>query len=412
MHLVYSLEEAPRSFSKSIFLAGPTPRSSLVESRRLKELATLKELNYNGVVFIPENRPGSHTAPPVEGGYPGWEQEMMAMSDLILIWAERDMRLSPEFISELQYAHPRDIELLEASLRLPAFTTNVEFGLYANSGKCLFGPPDGAQNSYLKFKSAHYHIPQFDTFEDMAVKTLEMLSNGHWRTGGERNIPLFIWGHRAFQSWYRAQRGAGNRLDGASIEWISRVTSKPQAIFAFALRPNIFVAGENRNKVNDPVVFRLDISSVVLYKKRPNLLDSEVVIIREFRSAASTSDGFVWELPGGSSPFITGPLEVAVEEIKEEVGLNIKPECLSYIGSRQMAATLSEHKSHTYSAELTDEELEWCKSQKDIPHGSDFPHNPTGERAYTEVLTLREIKDKKLVDWSNLGMIDEALGLS
>ena len=190
-----------------------------------------------------------------------------------------------------------------------------------------------------------------------------------------------------------------------TVEWISRVRNKPEAIFAFAIRPNIYIASENRNKVNDPVVFRLDISSIVLYRRNSEILDSEIVLIKEFRSASSTKDGFIWELPGGSSPFISDPLMVAIEEIKEEVGLDIESARLHYIGSRQMAGTLSAHKSHSYSVELTDEELIWLKSQKGIPHGADYPDNPTGEQAYTEVVKLKDILYNNLVDWSNMGMI-------
>lgn len=393
MQIVYSLEEPPKLFRKSLFLAGPTPRHDDIPSWRPRALQFLEQKRYDGVVFIPENRPGSDIAPPVDGEYPAWEQKMMNMSDLIPIWMERDFKI-----------HPKD-----NMPTMPALTTNVEFGLYAGSGKVLFGPPDGVNNSYFKFKSGVFHIPQFETLESMLDEALKILGDGTPRTGGEREIPLFIWRQRAFLSWYIAQTRAGNRLDGAQIEWLSRVRNKPEAVFAFAIRPNIYIASENRNKINDPVIFRLDISSVVLYRKRPNLLDTEVVIIREFRSAASTSDGFIWELPGGSSPFMLHPLDVAVEEVKEEVGLDIKPDRLRYVGTRQMAGTLSVHKSHTYGAELTEKELVWVKNQKNTPHGSDYPHNPTGEQAYTEVITLREIREKNLLDWSNLGMILQAL---
>lgn len=394
MHLVYSLEEPPHSFNKSLFLAGPTPRSSEVASWRPQALEILGKLNYDGVVFIPENRNNDFNKYD-EGLYPPWEHRAMDMSDLIIFWVPRDLTL-----------------MSDGKAKMPALTTNVEYGLSAHLGKSLFGPPKGQKNNYLKFvaEKAEYNIPQFDTLEEMLARAVEILGDGAERTGGEREIPLFLWKHKAFQNWYQAQLSASNWLDGAKVEWLSRVRNKPEAIFAFAIRPNIFVSCEDRNKVNDPVIFRLDISSVVLYKKRLTLLDSEVVIVREFRSASSTADGFIWELPGGSSPFITDPLEVAVEEVVEEVGLPIVPERLFHVGSRQMAGTLSEHKSHTYSVELTDEELAWCKTQKGIPHGADFPDNPTGERAYMEVLTLREIKERDLVDWANFGMIYRVLG--
>lgn len=406
MHIVYSLEEPPESFSKSIFLAGPTPRSTDVQSWRPQALELLERKKYDGVVYIPENRPGSKETVIPDNGYPEWEHHVMGMSDLILFWLPRDLTMTPRSISDIAKLTVPELATYKPWLKLPAYTTNVEFGLTAQFGKALFGPIHGDKNEYLNFVADKFHIPKFYTLEGMLNEALfEILKNGALRTWGEREIPLHIWRLRAFQNWYQAQKNAGNRLDGAKIQWISRVRNKPAAIFAFAIQPNIYVTSENRNKINDPVLFRLDISSVVLYKKRPNPYDSEIVMVKEFRSAASNEDCFILELPGGSSPYIVDPLKVAIEEVKEEVGIKLEPGRLEHIGSRQMAATFASYKSHTYAAELTDQELNWLKNQKGIPHGSDYPDNLTGERAYTEVITLREIRCNDLTDWSNIGMI-------
>jgi len=395
MQIVYGLEKPPESFSKSVFLAGPTPRSPKVQSWRPQAIEMLEKKEYDGVVFVPENRPESKDAVIPDNGYPEWEHQAMNMSDLVLFWVPRDLSLIADD------SNPENMVP-----KMPGLTTNVEYGLFAHSGKSLFGPILGDKNKYLSFVGNKFHIPQFYTLEEMLNEAvLKILQEGALRQGGEREIPLFIWRHRAFQNWYKNLKSAGNRLDGASVEWISRVRSKPEAVFAFVIRPNIFIASENRNKINDPVVFRLDISSVVLYKKKADALESEIILVKEFRSASSTRDGFIWELPGGSSPHITNPLQVAIEELKEEVGLNIPINRFNRISSRQMAGTLSVHRSHTYSVKLTDQELAWLKSQKNIPHGSDYPDNPTGERAYTEIVTLKEILAKNLVDWANLGMI-------
>lgn len=412
MNIVYSLEEPPESFSKSIFLAGPTPLSTDVQSWRPQALELLERKNYNGVVYVPENRPGSKEMVIPDDGYPKWEHDAMDKSDLILFWLPRDLTMTPRTISDIAKLTGPELATYKPWLKLPAYTTNVEFGLTAQFGKALFGPIHGDKNEYLNFVADKFHIPLFHTLEGMLNEALfEILKDGSPRTGGEREIPLHIWKLRAFQNWYQAQKNAGNRLEGATVEWISRVRNKPKAIFAFALRPRVYIASEDRVKLNDPVVFRLDISSVVLYKRRPDLYDSEVVLIKEFRTAASTTDGFIWELPGGSSPYITDPLQVAVEEVKKEVGLDIGPDRLDHratwttTGPRQMAATLSTHKSHLFSVALTNKELKWLKSQKGVPHGSDYPDNPTGERVYTEVVKLRDILYNNLVDWGNLGMI-------
>lgn len=388
MKVIYYYDEPPDSYAKSIFLAGPSPRTPDIQSWRPEALRILEAKGFDGVVFVPEPKPGNNSQYEWSKA-PQWEHRMLDMADIVLFWVPRDISTLPNGES-----------------KLPGFTTNVEFGYWANSGKAVLGnPPKAPDTRYLKFMADKFHAPTSLTLEDTIDKAIRMIGDGALRHGGEREVPLQIWRLRAFQSWYQTQKNAGNRLDGAKVEWISRVRNKPEVIFAFALRPNIFITSENRNKLNDPVVFRLDISTVLLYKKEADIMDSKIVLIKEFRTAASTEDGFIWELPGGSSPFVTDPLEVAREEVGEEVGLEISKDRLRYGGSKQLAGTLSAHKAHFYYSEISERELEWLKSQKDIPHGSDYPDNPTGERAYTEVLTLKEIIDRNLLDWSNLGMI-------
>lgn len=392
MRLVYSLEEPPQSFAKSIFLAGPTPRSPEADSWRPQALEILRQLNYDGVVFIPENRDTAY-AQFERGLYPIWEHRMMNMSDLILFWVPRDFSTTADGMP-----------------KMAALTTNIEYGLSAHWGKSLFGPPKGRKNDYLKFVAdkPEYRIPQFDTLEEMMARAIEILGNGAERIGGEREIPLQLWNTHTFQLWYQSQRKVGNRLDGARVCWVFKIGPNKDRIFYWVLHPNIYIASENRNKTNEAFISRFDVSAVVLYRRKDNIGDSEIVLIREFRSPVRNSSGFVWELPGGSS-FSIDPLKVAAEEVFEEVGLKIATSRFRLHQSRQLAATLSTHHGTLFSVELTEEELTWCKNQKGIPHGSDFPENPTGERAYTEVLTLREIEQNDIVDWSNLGMIHKVL---
>ena len=388
MKVIYYYDEPPDSYTKSIFLAGPSPRTPDIQSWRPEALRILETKGFDGVVFVPEPKPGDNSQYEWSKA-PQWEHGMLDMADIVLFWVPRDISVLPNGES-----------------KLPGFTTNVEFGHWVNSGKAVLGhPPRAPHTAYLRFMADKFHVPTMVTLEDTVDRVLKVIGDGALRKCGEREVPLQIWRLRAFQSWYQTQKNAGNRLDGAKVEWVSRVRNKPEAIFAFALRPNVFISSENRNKINDPVVFRLDISTVLLYKREPNIMESRVVLIKEFRTAASTQDGFIWELPGGSSPFITDHLEVATEEVNEEVGLEVSKDRLKYGGSRQLAGTLSAHQAHFYFSEISDDELAYLYQQKDIPHGTDYPDNPTGERAYTEICTIREIIDKNLLDWSNLGMI-------
>ena len=59
MQIVYTHEEAPLTFNKSIFLAGPSLRPGQeMKSWREEAVKFLEEKGYDGVVFLPENRDG------------------------------------------------------------------------------------------------------------------------------------------------------------------------------------------------------------------------------------------------------------------------------------------------------------------------------------------------------------------
>ncbi len=380
MHVVYSMEEPPSSFTKSLFLAGPTPRSATVASWRPRALRILTKCGYDGVVFVPESRDGKMT-----WSYRSqidWEHRMLGIADCIVFWVPRNLKT------------------------MPAFTTNVEFGLWAESAKVVFGAPQKApKTNYLRVVAEKTGIPEAHTLRETIAYALQMVGNGALRAEGERYVPLMIWNTSQFQSWYQTQQGAGNRLDGAAVKWVFRVGPKRNNVYCWALHVNVHVAKENRNKTNEVILSRPDISTVVMYYPESKILESKVVLVREFRSPARTPDGFIWELPGGSS-FTpnTDPLEVASEEVNEETGFSVEKERLKSHGRRQLVGTFSTHTAHVFSVKLTQKELEWLHQQEGIVHGLS-KDNPTGERTYVEIRSLKELLLENLADWSTVGMI-------
>ena len=304
MKIVYSSEDAPGSFSKSIFLAGPTPRSQKVKSWRPGALKILRKQGYDGVVFVPEFRDGPCAKPPAGWIYKKqceWEHKCIDMADIILFWIPRKIRT------------------------MPAFTTNVEFGLYANSGKIVLGAPKKARKMrYFGFMADKLKIPYLNTLEETAAKALEIIGEGALRNGGECLIPLNVWGTPSFQSWYRSKTSAGHKLENARVEFTIRKGKKKDWIYMWGLWVDINVAGENRRKYNEHVISRPDISTVLMYRPGANLMETEIVLVKEFRSPTTTADGFVWELPGGST-FDTKktPEEIHAAEIEEEPVLSL-----------------------------------------------------------------------------------------
>lgn len=377
--IVYALEEPPEHYEKSMFLAGPTPRRHGVQSWRPEVIRLLILAGYDGVIFVPEDRSGIW-----HGDYDHqveWEERYMAMADCILFWLPRQMD------------------------SMPGLTSNDEWGFWRNSGKAVIGaPPDAEHVRYQLWHAARLHVPQADSLAEVVQLALHKVRVGAERTGGEREVPLQIWLTESFQQWYQALKSVGNRLDHAQQVWTFRVGEERDIVFFWALHVDIYVAAEDRHKTNEVVLSRPDISAVVLYKRKEPLDDSLVVLIREFRSPAVNAD--VLELAGGSS-FTPGvvPLARAVEEVQEETPLAIAPARFTVHEVRQVAATLSTHCAHLFSAEITEAELDLIRAGIGTAHGV----AADTERTYTQLFTLREIRHANRVDWSMLGMIMQVL---
>lgn len=378
MKIVYTNDPLPKAWSKSIFLAGPTPRSEEVKSWRPDALRLLEEAGYDGVVFVPEF--ANWKALENYEGQVDWEHECLDRADCILFWVPRNLAT------------------------LPAFTTNVEFGLYADSGKVVLGCPPGApKNRYLQLTATKKAIPQVDTLRDAVNLVVRMIGDGAERRDGETSVPLNIWRTPYFRSWYANLKKAGNRLDEAKVQWVCMAGKTKQFLYAWAMHVNVWVGKERRNKTNEVVVARPDISAVLLYRKAATLEESEIVLVKEFRSPVCNDAGFVWELPGGSSKKPTSWRQTAIEEVHEEAGLKLPARRFREIGSRQLVAPFSVHRAHLFAVKLTKREMDHLKAQKGIVHGDKADYG--GEMTYVEVWKVKDLIAANVIDWSNLGMI-------
>jgi 8-oxo-dGTP pyrophosphatase MutT (NUDIX family) len=237
------------------------------------------------------------------------------------------------------------------------------------------------------------------------ANALAEIGSGVSRRDGEREVPLAIWRTDSFRRWYTAQRTAGNTLLGARVVWTFHVGPQRRSLFYWALHVRMQIAAEDRVKDNEVVLSRPDISVVALYRRGRSLAETMVVLVREFRSAGATPDGFVHELPGGSGGTSAAMPALAADEVAEETGLVIDVSRFRAHGSRQLAATLSAHHAHLFSAEITEEELEQLRAEQDRPHGV----ADDTERTWLEIATYGEICAADLVDWSTLGMLAQAL---
>lgn len=135
MFICYAQKPLPTD-KGGIFLAGPTPRGGRVPSWRPEALKLLKEAGYTGNVFVPEDENGplkDHYNEQIE-----WEWACLEAASVVVFWV------------------PRNLETM------PAFTTNVEFGLYVDSGKAVLGYPEGAPKMrYLHALAEKFDVPVF-----------------------------------------------------------------------------------------------------------------------------------------------------------------------------------------------------------------------------------------------------------
>lgn len=144
MRVVYALEP----LRQSIFLAGPTPRSSDVESWRPEALQKLGELGFSGDVYVPEA--SDWQAHDSYDAQVHWEWEALKQASVIVFWV------------------PREIATM------PAFTTNVEFGDWVKSGKVILGAPANAPKmTYLRMLATKYNVPCFDTLDETLQAAVE-----------------------------------------------------------------------------------------------------------------------------------------------------------------------------------------------------------------------------------------------
>lgn len=381
MQVIYAKQPFPTSLHASIFLMGPTPRQATGgTSWRPAMLRALEQAGFTGTVFVPEDAEGSYAHSYVD--QITWEQDGLEMADVILAWV------------------PRELDTM------PAFTTNVEFGEFLRGGKLVYGRPEGAPKTrYLdeRYLAVTGDAP-LHSIDALARAALERIGEGMPRQGGECRVPLAIFRSAQFQSWYANLEQAGNRLDDARLLWVFHA-GPTRELFAFALRVTVFIAAEQRFKRSEYVLTRSDVSTVVALARgtREDGLDDAVVLVREYRSTVNTSDGYVHELPGGSTfgPR-QDPLEIAVQELDEETGLRIDAGRLRPLGVRQLGGTTSAHRSHVFLVELTPEEL--AAARADAEAGTRHGVGDS-ERTFVEVRTVAELLADERVDWSCLGAV-------
>jgi len=395
MHIVFAEQPFPSKVLKSLFLEGPSVRAADQADWRHEALRTLESLGYDGHVFIPipEARFCGASADQQGWTYDGqiaWECRGRALADVIVAWV------------------PREIDRDREDLGMPGFTTNMEIGEDLHSGKLVYGRPANApKNRYLDVRVRNKGLSVFSTLHETLEHAVGLLGEGALRQGGETEVPLFIWRTEQFQTWYADLRQAGNRLDGACLHYHLGTSSK--GVFAYAMGVKVWVENEGRHKSNEVVFARKDITSIFAWHRNWVTGQVKLVLVREFRSTVSNEQGFVYELPGGSSIRVDGdPLSDAREELAEETGLHVTdPQRFRVISKRQLMATFSTHKAVLFAVQLTNEELAQLEAAQ--AQSTAFGEAGSSERTHVIVATVEDALAKYPLDYTSLGMVAQAL---
>jgi|GEM_PF-443109 len=135
---------------KGIFLAGPTPRDKDTVSWRNDAIETLNGFGFDGVIYVPEYEGLQGREDYTDQAL--WEREALAEASTIVFWV------------------PRELE------KMPAFTTNVEFGYWINRNKIVYGRPDNARKTkYLDWLyDIDYMEEPYNNLTDLLKRSISL----------------------------------------------------------------------------------------------------------------------------------------------------------------------------------------------------------------------------------------------
>src|ERR1017187_2710902 len=81
---------AREPIKSSIFLAGPTPRDKVTPSWRTEALELLKKHNFDGTIYVPEDRSGETNFDYDDQVH--WEWKALGSSTVIIFWIPRVLK--------------------------------------------------------------------------------------------------------------------------------------------------------------------------------------------------------------------------------------------------------------------------------------------------------------------------------
>lgn len=139
---IFALESLPPRPARAIYLAGPVPRDPAEGGWHGEAVEELRACGYEGAIVVPRLRADRGSDADAQTT---WEHSAMKRADSLLFWIPR------------------------ALWTLPGLTTNLEWGIWHDSGKAVLGaPPDAPKMRYLRFYADLAGAPQANTISEAA----------------------------------------------------------------------------------------------------------------------------------------------------------------------------------------------------------------------------------------------------
>src|ERR1700729_2501161 len=123
--IIEVFDALPPTDERLLYLAGPVPRESAEPGWHDEAIMECRKAGFDGMIAVPRLPAGTSEDP---GAQIAWEHAAMSRADALLFWIPRVL------------------------WELPGLTTNLEWGVWHDSGKAVLGAPTGAPRMrYLRF---------------------------------------------------------------------------------------------------------------------------------------------------------------------------------------------------------------------------------------------------------------------
>jgi 8-oxo-dGTP pyrophosphatase MutT (NUDIX family) len=375
--------------TKSIFLAGPTPRSSVGDTMgstwRHVAVEALRNLGYDGTIYIPIPEKHFQLGNVLDEEYDyenqvEWEKTALDRADVIFFYVAR-------------------------TEENPGLTTNIEFGRYIDSGRVVYARPhDAISVRYLDDLAKRFKVECFE-LENGLKQAVERIGEGAERKGLECKIPLLFWKSDQFQDWWITHKNQGNRVLAFEVKSVITLDNFKE-LFGFSAWVSIWIKNEDREKSCEWIFSRTHATYTVPFFTNPDGSRS-YVLVRDFRSTSTNKKGYVYELPGGSWEKGLEPRDNAAKELYEEIGIDLvnEKDRLKQLASIQPYAIFAINLIIPFVLELTLEEFNFIMDK--VKRGEELGEDAE-ERIKLCVMNERSIYDNLEsfpVDLMTLGLI-------